>query len=227
MGRQGNLRQPKGYAGLESARKLLNDMIYEAAMKYDEEIASCTDFYSKKCAALEKGQSDVLAANFIAASSRTLISVAGGIIERMTQEIAATKITLAEHLAQCKKQRRALTNRLEIVLGDIEILTTILQMTDCKSGKALLQLRRCQNECTKESTIEFAHHALQEKIDALKLKLLKDLLQDTMADLFDGIASIQSAELLQTGSSPVSSRFANKTSNMQPPAPLYLLALPT
>merc|ERR1719375_2797601 len=219
MGRQGNLRQPKGYAGLDGARRLLNDMIFQAAEKYDEQIAFCTDFYSKKCAALEKGQSDVLAANFIAASSRTLISVAGGIIERMTQEIAATKITLAEHLAQCKKQRRALTNRLEIVLGDIEILTTILQMTDCKSGKALLQLRRCHNECTKESIIEFAHHALQEKIDGLKSKLSKDLFQDTMADLFDGIASIQSAELLQTGSSPVSSRFANKTSNMQPPAP--------
>ena len=30
---------------------------------------------------------------------------------------------------------------------------------------------------------------------------------------------LRSAELLQTGSSPVSSRFANKTSNMQPPAP--------
>jgi len=219
MGRQGNLRQPKGYAGLDGARRLLNDMIFQAAEKYDEQIAFCTDFYSKKCAALEKGQSDVLAANFIAASSRTLISVAGGIIERMTQEIAATKITLAEHLAQCKKQRRALTNRLEIVLGDIEILTTILQMTDCKSNKALLQLRRCHNECTKESTIEFAHHALQQKINALKSKLSKDLFQDTMADLFDGIASIQSAELVQTGSSPVSSRFANKTSNMQPPAP--------
>jgi len=219
MGRQGNLRQPKGYAGLESARKLLNDMIYEAAMKYDEEIASCTDFYSKKCSALEKGQSDVLAANFIAASSRTLMSVASGIIERMTQEIASTKITLAEHLAQCKKQRRELTTRLEIVLGDIEVLTTILEMTDCKANKALLQLRRCHNECTKENTIEFAHHELQAKIEGLRSKLSKDLFQDTMADLFQGIESMQSAELVQTGSSPVSSRFANKTSNMKPPAP--------
>merc|ERR1719375_3133900 len=164
MGRQGNLRQPKGYAGLESARKLLNDMIYEAAMKYDEEIASCTDFNSKKCSALEKGQSDVLASNFIAASSRTLMSVASGIIERMTQEIASTKITLAEHIAQCKKQRRELTTRLEIVLGDIEVLTTILEMTDCKANKALLQLRRCHNECTKENTIEFAHHKFRPRL---------------------------------------------------------------
>jgi len=219
MGKKSNLRQPAGYAGLDSARKLLNDMIYEAAMKYDEEIASCTDFYSLKCSALAKGQSEVLAANFIAASSRTLMSVASGTIERMSQEIAATKITLAEHIAQCKKQRGELTSRLEIVLGDIEVLTTILEMTDCKKNSGLLQLRRCHNECTKKSTIEFSHHALQEKVEALRSKLSKDLFQDTMADLFDGIESLQSAELIETASSPVSGRFANKTANMKPPAP--------
>merc|ERR1719183_274025 len=37
-----NLRkQPKGYAGLDGARKLLNDMIFESMTKYDAEIAKC------------------------------------------------------------------------------------------------------------------------------------------------------------------------------------------
>merc|ERR1719161_2418028 len=49
-----NLRkQPKGYSGLDGARKLLNDMIYESMSKYDAEIAKCTDYYSRQCAALE------------------------------------------------------------------------------------------------------------------------------------------------------------------------------
>jgi hypothetical protein len=39
-----NLRkQPKGYAGVEGAKKLLNDMIFEAMSKYDAEIAKCTN----------------------------------------------------------------------------------------------------------------------------------------------------------------------------------------
>merc|ERR1719498_55735 len=43
LGKQNNLRkQPKkGYVGLDGARKLLNDMIYESMTKYDAEIAKC------------------------------------------------------------------------------------------------------------------------------------------------------------------------------------------
>ena len=49
-----NLRkQPKGYSGLDGARNLLNDMIYESMSKYDAEIAKCTDYYTRQCAALE------------------------------------------------------------------------------------------------------------------------------------------------------------------------------
>jgi len=215
LGQQGNLRSsPKGYAGLDSARKLLNDMIYEAEMKYDEEINSCTDFYSRKCAALEAGQSDLLASNFIGASCRTLMSHATGTIEHCEQELQTTKVALKEHIAECKKQRKALTDRLMIVLGDIEVLTTILEMTDCKTDKALLQVKRCPNGCSHmghPGTVEFTHAELQHKVDNLKSKLSKDLFQDTMADLFDGIQGLQSAELIQTGSAQVPNRFANKT----------------
>merc|ERR1719453_708643 len=36
-----NLRkQPKGYSGIDGARKLLNDMIFESMTKYDAEIAN-------------------------------------------------------------------------------------------------------------------------------------------------------------------------------------------
>ena len=54
LGKQGDVRkQPKGYSGLDGARKLLNDMIYESMSKYDAEIAKCSDYYSRQCAALE------------------------------------------------------------------------------------------------------------------------------------------------------------------------------
>ena len=70
-----NLRkkQPKGYAGLEGARNLLNDMIFESMSKYDAEIAKCTDYYSTQCSAMEACRGQIAASNFIAANSRTLI----------------------------------------------------------------------------------------------------------------------------------------------------------
>ena len=54
LGKESSFRkQPKGYSGLDGARKLLNDMIYESMSKYDAEIAKCTEYYSKQCAAME------------------------------------------------------------------------------------------------------------------------------------------------------------------------------
>lgn len=197
-GRQSNLRQPKqsGYASLESARKLLNDMIYEAEEKYDAEIAACTEFYQLKCSALEKGRSDLLASNFVAASSRTLMSVASANIERCTAENQASKVTLEEHNKQCAIQSKEIKDRLTVVEGDIAILTTILEMTACTKSTGLLQLRRCQQYCSNTTYIEFLHHSLQEKIDKLRLKLSHDLFQDTMRDLFDGIQGLKAVDVL-------------------------------
>lgn len=226
LGQQGNLRSsPNGYAGLDSARKLLNDMIYEAEMKYDEEINSCTDFYSRKCSALQAGQSDLLASNFIGASCKTLMSHASNTIEHCELELTGTKKALKEHLAECTRQRKTITDRLLIVLGDIEVLITILEMTDCGKEKKLLQLRRCPNGCSHmghPGTVEFVHAELQAKVANLKTKLSQDLFQDTMADLFSGIESLQeaslgAASLIQAGQVP--NRFANKTALPTHPLP--------
>merc|ERR1719460_1836281 len=84
MGRaSSNLRkQPKGYSGLDGARKLLNDMIYESMSKYDSEIAKCTEYYSKQCAAMEVCRGQISASNYIAANSRMLILDAQANINR-------------------------------------------------------------------------------------------------------------------------------------------------
>jgi len=92
LGRQSNLRkQPKGYGGLDSARKLLNDMIFEAMSKYDAEIAKCTDYYSKQCAALNTARGQIAAANYVAANSRTLILVSQSTISRCEVDIPTKK----------------------------------------------------------------------------------------------------------------------------------------
>jgi hypothetical protein len=45
-------QSPTGYSALAGAKKLLNDMIFNASSKYDVEIAACTEFYTKQCASL-------------------------------------------------------------------------------------------------------------------------------------------------------------------------------
>jgi hypothetical protein len=64
-----NLRN-NGFGGLDGARKLLNDMIFEAANKYDAEIMKCTAYYAEQCALMEVARGQISAANFVAATAR-------------------------------------------------------------------------------------------------------------------------------------------------------------
>merc|ERR1719272_1713754 len=134
-----NLRkQPKGYSGLDGARKLLNDMIYTSMSKYDAEIAKCTEYYSKQCAAMEACRGQIAASNYVAANSRALILDSQANINRCEVDIPTTKLVLKKHNDKCKNELNKLNTRLKIVMGDIAVMTMILEMTDC--DKKLVQM---------------------------------------------------------------------------------------
>jgi len=223
LGKANNLRkQPKGYSGIDGARKLLNDMIYESMSKYDAEIAKCTEYYSKQCAAMEACRGQIAASNYIAANSRALILDSQGIINKCEVDIPTRKLELKNHLAKCESELHQMNTRLKIVMGDIAVMTMILEMTDCNSKKNLLQMKslallRCTDQCTKKSFIEFKHDGLQQKVNKLQSTLSHELMQDTFKDLFEGIESLQSTEFVQIDAhvSPV----INKTAFNNPPVP--------
>merc|ERR1719387_2116455 len=198
-GKQKNLRkQPKGYAGLSGARKLLNDMIFESMSKYDAEIAKCTEYYATQCAGMEACRGQIAASNFIAANSRSLILDAQARINRCEVEIPTRKLELKLHNEKCANELKKMNARLAIILGDIEVMTIILTMTDCEA-KLFMQvnLLRCQDPCTKKSFITFKEDSLKQKISQLKSSASQVLLQDTFADLFEGAEELQSMEFLQ------------------------------
>merc|ERR1719380_455850 len=213
-------KQPKGYAGIDGARQLLNDMIYEAMKKYDQEIAKCTEYYSKQCAAMEACRGQIAGANYIAANSRALILDSQANINRCEVDIPTRKLELKNHLVKCKTELAKLNARLKIVLGDIKIMTMILEMTDCE--KKLLQMKEfallhCTDQCTKKSFIQFNHEGLQQKISQLQSTLSHDLMQESFADLFEGIEGLESVEFLQTTAQQMP--LINKTKFSNPPVP--------
>merc|ERR1719428_2689266 len=109
--------------------------------------------------------------------------------------------------------------RLKIVLGDIAIMTMILEMTDCEKTfvQKNLQLLSCEDKCTKKKYVKFSEKLLQKKINRLQSSLSHNLMQDSFADLFKGIEGLESVELLQMGEyqDPV----INKTTFNNPPVP--------
>merc|ERR1719409_2642807 len=173
FGKHSKLRkQPKGYAGLEGARKLLNDMIYEAMYDYDVEISKCTEFYAKQCGAMEACRGQIAASNYIAANSRSLILDAQSRINRCEVDIPTRKLELKLHNEKCETELNRMQARLKIILGDIEVMIMILTMTDC-DAKSFIQSReyallRCEDPCTKKSFITFKDQELKRKMSHLQ-----------------------------------------------------------
>merc|ERR1719345_53875 len=210
-------KQPKGYGGLDGARKLLNDMIFESMTKYDAEIAKCTEYYSKQCGAMEACRGQIAAANYIAANSRMLILDSQAVINLCEVQIPTKELELKQHILKCKHELNKLNTRLKIVLGDIAVMTMILEMTDCE--KKLLQMKKmallhCEDQCTKEKFIKFDHTELQQKVSQLQ-SVSRSLMKNTFSDLFEGIESLESEEFLQISSHQI----PNKTQFNNPPVP--------
>merc|ERR1719409_2540008 len=215
LGKRSLRKQPKGYSGLDGARKLLNDMIYESMSKYDAEIAKCTEYYSKQCAAMEACRGQIAASNYIAANSRALILDSQATINLCEVEIPQRELELKKHNEQCEHELKRLNDRLKIVLGDIAVMTIILEMTDCDAK--LLQVKnfavlQCMDCRTKKHFIKFNHKGLQEKVSHLQSSLLHELMANTFNDLFAGVKSLEAVEFKQD---PVS----NKTEFNNPPVP--------
>merc|ERR1719183_3342813 len=151
---------------------------------------------------MEACRGQIAASNYIAANSRSLILDSQATINK------------------CKHELNKLRTRLKIVMGDIAVMTMILEMTDC--DKKLLQMEKfallhCTDECTKKSFIEFNHAGLQQKMNQLQSTLSQELMKDTFSDLFDGIESLESVEFLQTHI--LQSPIRNKTKFSNPPVP--------
>merc|ERR1719345_434568 len=211
-----NLRkQPKGYGGIDGARKLLNDMIFESMTKYDAEIAKCTDYYSLQCGAMEACRGSIAAANYVAANSRALILDSQSTINVCEVDIPEKELALKQHNLQCKHELNRLNQRLKIVLGDIAVMTMILTMTDC--DKKMLQMKKmallhCEDPCTKEKFVKFDHSELQQKVSQLQ-SVSSSTMKSTFSDLFEGIESLEAEEFLQISQIP------NKTQFNNPPVP--------
>merc|ERR1719478_1600117 len=150
-------KQPKGYAGIEGARQLLNDMIFAAATKYDKEIEMCTAYYSEQCHAMEACRGQIAASNYVASHSRTLMLDSQDRMDKAEKDIEEGKEELKEHNRKCHEELTKFRARLKVLSGDIEIMEGILKLTEC--GDSLLDTKNallsCKDPCTKKKFVTF------------------------------------------------------------------------
>merc|ERR1719375_2816099 len=186
-----NLRRKQmkhdGFGGLNGARLLLNDMIFEVMVKYDQEIAKCTAYYAQQCALMEVARGQISAANFVAATARALILDSLANINHCEISIPETKVELKDHNHKCKTELKKLDDKLKIILNDIAVMTMILEMSDC-DAKFLqykkLTMLKCKDQCTDKETVSFNHKGLQDRVDKLGSTQAQSLMHN-FADMFD------------------------------------------
>jgi len=185
--------------GIDGAKKLLNDMIYESMSKYDLEIAKCTAYYAEQCGEMEACRGKIAAANYVAANSRALILDSQSNIAKCEDDIPETKLELKQHELKCKHELGKMNARLKILLGDIAVLTTILEMTDC--DKKFLQtdalsILNCHDTCGRHF-VTFNHDQMRKKLSQLQSTVGQKLMKDGFKDLFNDLESLETVDFLQ------------------------------
>jgi hypothetical protein len=211
--------EQEGFGGLDGARKLLNGMIHEVMLKYDAEIAKCTDYYAKQCALMEAARGQISAANYVAATARALILDSQGSINHCEASIPETTKELTDHKRKCKGELSKMNKNLKIIMDDIAIMTMILEMSDCDKKKLLqtkkLTMLKCEDKCTKKEYVTFNHKSLQDRVNELKLPGMQELMTDTFADLFDDGEEEQTVQLVQVPGSEYMEAVVDETDLLQ------------
>merc|ERR1719454_1470081 len=166
-------RQPSDYTGVDGAKKMLNNMIFESASKYDQEIAKCTEYYAKQCSLMQQARGQISASNYVAANSRASILQAQGTIGRCEKDIPTREMELSQHNEKCAEEKKQMEERLKVILADIDVMTTILKMTECGQGAFVqgIRLMKCTDACTKKSFLSFEHKGLDKYFGKLKSDL--------------------------------------------------------
>jgi hypothetical protein len=231
-GQQSQLRKKNpdaGYGGLNKAKDMLNSMIYESMTKYDMEISTCTGYYASHCGEMEECRGQIAGSNYEAANSRMLILDSQSTINKAQVDIPIGKNELKKHNSDCALRLKRMNDRLKVLEGDLEVMTTILKMTDCDKKMFVqgdkLSVLNCQDPCTKASFITFNQGALRKQVSQLQSSVSHNLMQDGFKDLFGGIRELEHVtEFLQLEqhASPVTnqkSSIKNTTKFNNPPLP--------
>jgi hypothetical protein len=179
---RGKTTPVQSYGSFQPALDLLNSMIYESMRKYDAETAKCTDYYSQQCGYLETVRGEISVTNYKAATCREHTLAAQTQIELSENKIPDLHQELDQHDLKCKHEVYEMQEKLKIIQGDVEVLTSILQMTQC-SSLLQLDLLHCEDKCNKQRFVSVDHEGLQGHLAKLKSSVAIGLVQQGLSEL--------------------------------------------
>lgn len=204
---------PTGYGGLDKARNLLNEMLNEVNAKHDEETQRCKSFFSTQCALMETVRQDIAAANAAASDARSRILASQTQINYCEVQLPRLRHELWESERVCSARIADLEASLKIVLADIEVMVSVLKMTDCDAAPStslvqVTDLRMMRCNCSGQTVVSMHHGQLRNSLSQIKEKELRKTLTGTLKALLDDMPTDDGFETL-----------SNVTNFTNPPLP--------
>merc|ERR1719389_826179 len=120
-----------GYSGVDKAKNMLNEMIEEVQAKYDLELQNCCNYDEMQSMLIEEARQDISMFNAIAAEARQEVLEANGVIHVCETKLPELNDALTIHNRECKEEIAELEAQLAIIMADLDVMATILGMTEC------------------------------------------------------------------------------------------------
>lgn len=176
---------PSGYAAVQPAIDEINKMVKENQQKYDMELHKCCMYDEIQSAVIEESRQDIALFNAEASECYRDILQADGVIELCEDKLPELDDALNNHKAECAAERKELHDQLKIIKGDLNVMSDILKLTDCKdeaNKPTFLQMRRCVDGC---AYYNFEHPDLHNLVSHLQAADSRQILHENLDELME------------------------------------------
>jgi len=146
-----------GYDGVQKGQDMLNEMIKEAQENLDLERQRCYTFIKSQSHQIWITIQSIRMFDARAAEARENVLAAQTEIERLTNLLPKLTSTLVSHNRKCAVDVAELEAQLKIILGDIEVMTNVLKLTECSTSLLMMH-------ATRINTLD-THQLIQEGLD--------------------------------------------------------------
>jgi len=185
----------QGYAGVDSAKKKLNQMIHETAVKLDLELIRCSTYERSQLAHIETLRQDISTFDAAAAAAASEMLRAQAQIAFFSAKLPEVKYELLKLQKECREAKLDLERQLQIVKADISVMERVMAMTACNSATMLLL--ECQDPLTGRTYTEY-NPTLVQQMTSLQhpdsQKLAKEVLYPTDKESEGGLPMLALAQ---------------------------------
>jgi len=194
--------EPTGYAAVDTARDMLNEMMDEAVMNKELEGIRCSEYETKQTKMIGSLEHDIVYANSEASAAKSEVLRTTEVIQ-VIEEVQLPKYReeLREHKERCKVDIAALQAQLRIVMADEAVMKRILDMvcaddvrTTVPPGGSFLQLGassqegsivKCISCMSGQQMAWFKHNKIQPMLATVTSSVAKEYIQENLLSEFD------------------------------------------